>query len=300
MKNYIFLIIFACFLSSCAVQHKVASIEYHHKNARLKNSPIIKDDKDLIDGNEAKHVNFNEIETLDENDIDKILDDIEDNDNQWQNRMDDPDYIAPNAIHNQEQKIIYHEVQLTETIEDIAEQYQQSIEKIAHTNHLSPPYELYDHQILKIIVPKNFQKTAQNITPKARNTITQQKASVFINPVQGQIISKFGDKTANGINKGINVAANEGSSIASATNGKVIYADYDAIFGNLIIIKLNNKNMYASYAHIKNAQVTKGQIVEQGDIIGYVGQSGKVSTPQLHFAIREGKIAKDPLKFISY
>lgn len=300
MKNYVFFIIALCFLTSCAVQHKIAPIEYHHKNARLKSSYIHQEQEDIMDEDQPKHVNYNEIETLEESDIDKILDDFTDSDNQWQNRMDDPDYILPDAISHKEQKIIYHEVELDETIQDIAKQYQQSVEKIANTNHLTSPYELYDHQILKIIVPKNFQKTATNITTKDKDAIGPKKTSVFITPVQGKIISKFGDKTVNGINKGINIAANEGSEILSATNGKVIYADYDAIFGNLVIIKLNNKNVYASYAHIKNIQVAKGQIVEQGDLIGYVGKSGKVNIPQLHFAIRDGKIAKDPLKFVHY
>lgn len=306
MQNYIYLIILVCFLSSCAVQHKVAPIEYHHKNARLKSTDISKEESNIIDTDESNHVNYNSIPTLNENDIDKILDDIEDNPNEpnWQKRLDDPEYILPNSVDNQEQKILYHKVQMEETIEDIAALYEQSVQKIAHANNLSPPYELYNHQILKIMIPKNFKQPLKDMHKEESDTKSRNNAnilaqsSLFIKPVQGQVISKFGEKSQHGTNKGINIAANSGAVVSSSTNGQVVYSDYDATFGNLVIIKLNNKNTYASYAHMNNVQVSRGQVVKQGDIIGYVGTSGKVSAPQLHFAIREGKIAKDPLKFI--
>ncbi len=122
----------------------------------------------------------------------------------------------------------------------------------------------------------------------------------YIKPVNGKVIVKFGQRTKHGINKGINIAAPEGSQVISSASGKVIYADYDAIFGNLVIVKSDINNTIISYSHLKNVQVKKGARIKQSEIIGYVGISGKVNRPQLHFAIREGKKALDPLMLIQY
>ena len=91
---------------------------------------------------------------------------------------------------------------------------------------------------------------------------------------------------------------NASKSSLSTAAGKVIYADYDATFGNLVIIKLDGKNLVTSYAHLEDIILTKGASVKQGDVVGYVGSTGKVTEPQLNFGIREGKVAKDPSQFI--
>jgi len=122
----------------------------------------------------------------------------------------------------------------------------------------------------------------------------------YMKPVEGAVITKFGEKTEHGANKGINISAPEGTKVIASASGKVIYADYDATFGNLVIIKLDNKNIVLSYAHMEDLMVSKGVPIKQGEIVGYVGSTGKVKGPQLHFAMREGKNAIDPLKFVHY
>ena len=63
-------------------------------------------------------------------------------------------------------------------------------------------------------------------------------------------------------------------------------------------IKLNDSNLYVAYAHMEDLMFNKDEIIKQGDVIGYVGNTGSAEVPKLHFAIREGKIAVDPLKYI--
>jgi len=167
-------------------------------------------------------------------------------------------------------------------------------------------YKIVEHYVvenetLKIKVPKDFiQKPI--VTTKAKETTVKplEEVTDYISPVVGTVIAKFGQKTEYGTNKGINISADEGTKVVASASGKVIYADYDATFGNLVIIKLDNKNIVLSYAHLANLIVAKGASLNQGDIVGYVGHTGKVKQPQLHFAIREGKNAVDPLKFVSY
>jgi len=117
-------------------------------------------------------------------------------------------------------------------------------------------------------------------------------------PLQGQIITKYGEKTKHGANKGINIAAKAGEKVVASTGGKVIYASFDHHFGNLILVKSHATNDIISYGHLEDIIVKPGQDVKQNSIIGYVGTSGQVTSPQLYFSIRQGKKAVNPLSLI--
>ncbi len=279
MKRCSFFILLILTLTSCAITKAPAPIEYNHKNAKLSSStiPTINNDGKVISNG-----------TLEESTISEFIRPYSDGD----------DYIVPAASPiEQGTKIIYHEVRVGETIEDIALKYQQTLDKITILNELYPPYYLDEFQIIKIKVPKD---SVANVTPKEQIMAPIPKTPDFIAPVKGKIISKFGEKTEFGKNKGINIAAKSGTKIISSTDGKVIYADYDSTFGYLVIIKVAGKNMVTSYAHLEDMILSKDSVIKQGDVVGYVGSTGKVKTSQLHFGIRDGKTAKDPLQYVNY
>ena len=54
-----------------------------------------------------------------------------------------------------------------------------------------------------------------------------------------------------------------------------------------------------AYAHAKELFVKRGDTVKRGDVIAKAGQTGSVSSPQLHFEVRKGAVALDPMKFLS-
>lgn len=208
---------------------------------------------------------------------------------------------------NPEQKIIYHEVKLEETIEDVAEQYGQSVQDIAKLNNLIPPYDISEYQILKLydkqpIVKKDDASgvNAPMIPLDSTAVSNNQNNAEFIQPVKGKIISKFGDKTNLGPNKGINIAAQEGDEIFASSAGKVVYSNYDATYGNLVIIKLDQGNIFLTYAHLKSTELGAGDRVSKGEVIGFVGATGKIPSPQLHFGVRDGKVPKDPEQYVKY
>ena len=121
-----------------------------------------------------------------------------------------------------------------------------------------------------------------------------ERASNFIWPVEGAIVSRFGPKQNGLVNDGINIAAREGEPIWAAAKGDVVYAGNELKgYGNMVIIKHANGWMTA-YAHASDMLVNKGDRVSQGDLIGYVGQTGAVTSAQLHFGVREGKTPVDP------
>jgi murein DD-endopeptidase MepM/ murein hydrolase activator NlpD len=114
-------------------------------------------------------------------------------------------------------------------------------------------------------------------------------------PVNGQVTEPFG-KQANGqTNQGITIAAAEGTPIKAAQAGEVAFVGQDTKnYGNIAILRHTDGSM-SSYAHAREITVTKGARVNAGSVIGTVGQSGNAKTPQLHFAVREGKTSIDPM-----
>jgi murein DD-endopeptidase MepM/ murein hydrolase activator NlpD len=117
----------------------------------------------------------------------------------------------------------------------------------------------------------------------------------FIWPVNGgKVISHFGPKPQGRTNDGINIAIAEGEPIIAAADGMVVYAGNELKgYGNMIILRHDDGWMTA-YAHARDISVKKNDYVKQGELIGYVGLTGGVKTPQLHFALRNGKTPVDP------
>ena len=78
----------------------------------------------------------------------------------------------------------------------------------------------------------------------------------------------------------------------------VNYADSLSGYGNLVLIKHNNGYVTA-YAHADRLLVARGDFVTKGQVIGYAGQTGDVSSPQLHFEIRNGTTPVDPQRYLA-
>lgn len=148
------------------------------------------------------------------------------------------------------------------------------------------------------IIPTNLKNIEENLLPEKVQTNARATTLKFIPPVEGNITTKFGDPIPGGKSKGINIIANEGSNVYAVAAGKVIFAGNNSKFGNLLIIKLEEGELYVAYAHLNKLILAKDDQVSQGDIIGYVGHTGDVQLPQLYFAINEGKVTVDPLKYI--
>lgn len=125
-------------------------------------------------------------------------------------------------------------------------------------------------------------------------TNTSSRNKSYIQPTQGNIVSRFGEQRGGQMNEGISIAAAAGEPVYAARKGTVAYTgDQIRNYGNMVIVK-HGSNRNTSYAHLARITVAQGTVVEQGQVIGYVGQTGNVSSPQLHFAIREGSVAIDP------
>lgn len=127
----------------------------------------------------------------------------------------------------------------------------------------------------------------------------KRSSSKFEWPVKGKVISEFGTVAKGQHNDGVNIKTKEGAFIKAAENGVVAYAGNEIKgFGNLLLIKHSGGWMTA-YAHNSKLVVKRGQKVKRGEVVAKAGSTGNVKTPQLHFEVRAGKKAVNPLKYMS-
>ncbi len=121
----------------------------------------------------------------------------------------------------------------------------------------------------------------------------------FVWPLEGRVVSRFGNKSGGLRNDGINIRAARGTPIAAAENGVVAYAGNEIRgFGNLLLIK-HSDGYVTAYAHNDRLLVQRGQKVKKGQKIATVGSTGSVAEPQLHFEIRKGRRPRDPMEYLS-
>jgi murein DD-endopeptidase MepM/ murein hydrolase activator NlpD len=121
----------------------------------------------------------------------------------------------------------------------------------------------------------------------------------FRMPVRGRIISGYGPKANGQHNDGINVAVPEGTEVKAAEDGVVAYAGNELKgYGNLVLLRHSDGWMTA-YAHNSQLLVKRGDTIKRGQNVARAGQTGGVTSPQVHFEIRKGSTPVDPTKYLA-
>ncbi len=185
--------------------------------------------------------------------------------------------------------------------------------RLARTNNIKKPYIIHEGEVLRIPsgnrsyknTSKNIKTASVKVSPPKPKKISRKIVDVppkssgrFSWPVNGKVISSYGPKKGGLHNDGINIKAARGTPVRSAENGVVAYVGNELEgFGNLVLVRHENRYMSA-YAHLDKAIVKKGQRLNKGDVLGKVGSTGGVDTPQLHFEIRKGTKALNPMKYL--
>jgi murein DD-endopeptidase MepM/ murein hydrolase activator NlpD len=150
---------------------------------------------------------------------------------------------------------------------------------------------------IEIIIPDN--QSAASVTPTP-DSPTFSRAEKLLWPLSGTMTSRFGWRSLRGnrYHTGIDLAAPKGTRVYAALSGRVEFAGWNRQgYGNLIIIRgWDNRRYY--YGHNSRLQVKKGQWVRQGQVISRVGSTGFSTGPHLHFEIRVGNRARNPLAYL--
>ncbi len=223
-----------------------------------------------------------------------------------------------------------HVVRRGETVYRIAQMHNVDMSALVRVNGLQTPYTIYIGQALQLPgttepgldPPVQSAATPQPSAPAADGgsappaapetrvaTAPPPKAAAiptppprqgrgFEWPVRGKVLIPYG-ATAKGMrNDGINISARLGTSIRAAEAGVVAYAGNELKgFGNMLLLK-HQGGLITTYAHADEIKVQRGATVRRGQIIASVGQTGSVTSPQLHFEVREGAKAVDPMKYL--
>lgn len=120
-------------------------------------------------------------------------------------------------------------------------------------------------------------------------------------PTWGKITTLFCDGRASiwrsGLHKGLDIANSRGTPITTTASGIVIFADWHAGYGKKIII-FHSEEYSTIYAHLSSISVKVGDEVSKGDIIGYMGNTGRSTGPHLHYEVLVGGVPKDPLDYM--
>lgn len=196
----------------------------------------------------------------------------------------------------------------------IAENKNADMYAIARLNGLKPPYRInigqrltlpdasrprpYDVATAGVPAPKRAPPARARPKQKIVAAPPASTGKGFRWPLRGRIISTYGGKSKGLKNDGINIAAPRGAKVVAAENGVVAYAGNELRgFGNLLLLK-HAGGWITAYAHNETLLVQRGDKIKKGQTIARVGSSGNVQVPQLHFELRKGKKAIDPVKYL--
>lgn len=163
------------------------------------------------------------------------------------------------------------------------------------------------NQLSMVLDELLLQTNDHYLTNKAILNYLEQKQNLkdlipSIAPVNGWFMRGFGhcpDPFTGTVkmHEGIDIAAPIGTPVIAPADGIVQKVQRTNDFG--IIIEISHyKDLTTMYAHLQNPNVINGQSVKRGDIIGFVGTSGKITGPHLHYEIRIAGIPVDPLNYI--
>jgi LysM repeat protein len=196
-----------------------------------------------------------------------------------------------------------------DTISSIAMKFGINAKHLIELNKIVNPSLIYVGQELKIAENKLSQsdKIINTVSVEESDRdgnvlddVDKSKASMpqFRWPVLGRVINNYGAEFYGRVNNGVYISAPLGSEIRASERGVVTFVGTEDYFGDLIIIKHLN-NWVSSYAHLDKSNVLIGDKIEKGDIIGTVGASGIIESPQLYFELRRGTIVQNPTDFLN-
>lgn len=185
---------------------------------------------------------------------------------------------------------VRHTVKKGETLQSIAKKYGGDLEEITQFNDLTVGAKLAVGDV--VIIPDGEMLSGHTTTKTTTSTSAkkvQQYLSApsysgyYIRPIIGGVKSQ-------GIHghNGVDLVSNFGANILAAADGEVIVAKssgYNGGYGSYIVIRHGNGTQ-TLYAHLSGVQVSVGEQVSQGQVIGNMGSTGKSTGTHLHFEVR--------------
>jgi len=123
--------------------------------------------------------------------------------------------------------------------------------------------------------------------------------NISVLPVSGRISSRFGVSSSirSGAHTGLDIACSAGTNIKAVARGKVVFAERNGAYGNLVKIDHGN-GVETWYAHCSSILTKVGAKIKPGDVIATVGSTGNSTGPHLHLEIRVNGTAINPQLYL--
>lgn len=121
-------------------------------------------------------------------------------------------------------------------------------------------------------------------------------------PVTGFISSSFGSRISpfgrgGQFHKGLDISNSIGTPIIAPADGTVIRAGPDGAYGNSVEID-HGGGIVSKYAHLQKVAVQPGQWLKRGQVLGYIGMTGRTTGPHLHYEVRLNGLPVNPMRYI--
>lgn len=140
------------------------------------------------------------------------------------------------------------------------------------------------------------------LTPSYTGDWTQLADAPSMWPIEGRVASSFGEREDpfNGegaFHSGIDIDAPYGTPVRAAGDGDVMSASLGSGYGREVVLD-HGHDLRTIYGHLSAIAVLPGQHVTRGQVIGYVGQSGRATGPHLHYEVRVHNVPVNPHKYL--
>lgn len=142
----------------------------------------------------------------------------------------------------------------------------------------------------------------QEIMHTLRNNQNVLEATPSIWPTSGWVTSAFAWRTSpftgkREFHKGIDISAARGTPVYAPARGKITFAGRDGSYGLSIRLK-HNATLATRFAHLHRIAIKSGKTVTRGELIGYVGNTGRSTGPHLHYEVRLNGVPVNPKRYI--
>ncbi|MCX5696099.1 MAG: peptidoglycan DD-metalloendopeptidase family protein [Candidatus Omnitrophica bacterium] len=183
---------------------------------------------------------------------------------------------------------IYHKVEKGQTLWKISKIYGVDLEELARVNRIADTTAVEVGQ--QVFIPNRSQPQTQAIQYDDNDD--------FIWPLRGRVTGTFGQNINNMLNKGINIAPYGSVDVLASRSGRIVFVDKDfAGLGKTIIIE-HSDGLFTVYGRNAEVFVQAGDIVRKGTNIAKAGSGGRDRGIYLHFEVRRGHLAQNPLFYL--
>ena len=208
----------------------------------------------------------------------------------------------------------YHRVRAGDTLATIAKKYRVGVQDFAEINNIEQKEDMKVGRsvyipgvtpsgfaaILKkegIVVRKRGDRAVAEVAAKeSSDSPVQFDRNSFIWPVEGEVSSLFGMRHGRR-HDGLDIRAKAGTPVEAAGDGEVVYSKRMRGYGNLVLVR-HKGDYFTVYGHNSVNLVKTGAKVKKGQVIAKVGRTGRATGTHLHFEVREGAKARNPLFFL--